>query len=67
MEVGLRNVVTAKIILSWVAGYPNTSGFLRLNGLFTAHITGNLIVAGAEIAAVSQKLVGGKVGKPRCT
>lgn len=36
-------------ILGWVAGYIDTLGFIGLNGLFTAHVTGNLIVAGAEV------------------
>lgn len=46
----IKNNLLVATVLSWVAGYTDTAGFLGLNGLFTAHVTGNLIVAGAEIA-----------------
>ncbi len=53
--VGNERIATA--VLSWVAGYVDTAGFLRLNGLFTAHVTGNLVVAGAELAGDEVKAV----------
>ena len=53
----LRNNLIATTTLSWVAGYIDTAGFLGLNGLFTAHVTGNLIVAGAEIAGAGGEAV----------
>jgi len=37
------------IALSITAGSTDTIGFLDLNGLFTAHITGNLVVLAAHI------------------
>jgi uncharacterized membrane protein YoaK (UPF0700 family) len=37
------------IVLSVIAGSTDTIGFLELDGLFTAHITGNLIVLAAHI------------------
>ena len=37
------------IVLSVVAGATDVIGFLGLNGLFTAHITGNLVVLAAHI------------------
>jgi uncharacterized membrane protein YoaK (UPF0700 family) len=38
-------------VLSVIAGCTDVIGFLGLNGLFTAHITGNLVVLAAHIVA----------------
>jgi len=38
-------------VLSLIAGSTDVIGFLGLNGLFTAHITGNLAVLAAHIVA----------------
>ena len=37
------------LVLSLIAGSTDTIGFLSLNGLFTAHITGNLVVLYAHV------------------
>ena len=37
-------------LLSFNAGYVDTAGFLALQGLFTAHVTGNFVTFGASIA-----------------
>jgi uncharacterized membrane protein YoaK (UPF0700 family) len=42
------------IVLSIIAGSTDTIGFLGLNGLFTAHITGNLVVVAAKVVAGEQ-------------
>src|SRR4249920_3338585 len=36
--------------LSFIAGYVDTAGFIALSGIFTAHITGNIVLAGSSIA-----------------
>lgn len=38
------------LLLSLNAGYVDTAGFLALQGLFTAHVTGNFVTLGATVA-----------------
>jgi uncharacterized membrane protein YoaK (UPF0700 family) len=47
------------VVLSVAAGCTDVIGFLGLNGLFTAHITGNLVVLAAQVAGG----VGGQIAK----
>jgi len=44
-------VTTLVLILSVIAGSTDVIGFLGLNGLFTAHITGNLVMLAAHLIA----------------
>jgi uncharacterized membrane protein YoaK (UPF0700 family) len=37
-------------LLSFNGGYVDTAGFLALQGLFTAHVTGNFVTFGASVA-----------------
>ena len=37
-------------LLSLNAGYVDTAGFPALQGLFTAHVTGNFVTLGASLA-----------------
>jgi len=46
----LRNDVASATVLSAVAGYVDAAGFLALFGMFTAHVTGDLVTIGAALA-----------------
>jgi uncharacterized membrane protein YoaK (UPF0700 family) len=46
-----RAVQALLIVLSVTAGSTDIIGFLSLNGLFTAHVTGNLVMLAAHIVA----------------
>lgn len=41
----------ARFLLSWVAGFVDTAAFITLFGIFTAHVTGNIALAGSAFAS----------------
>ena len=41
--------LTLPAVLSFNAGYVDTAGYLALQGLFTAHVTGNFVTIGAAL------------------
>src|ERR1700749_2682239 len=47
MVSGFRPSLSA--LLSFNGGYVDTAGFLALQGLFTAHVTGNFVTLGASL------------------
>ncbi|GGP23846.1 YoaK family protein [Silvimonas iriomotensis] len=44
-------------LLSALGGYVDTAGFLALQGLFTAHVTGNFVTLGAALAFGSSGVI----------
>ena len=50
MTTSASNAVALPFLLSLNAGYVDTAGFLALQGLFTAHVTGNFVTLGASLA-----------------
>ncbi|MDX2097109.1 MAG: YoaK family protein [Leptolyngbyaceae cyanobacterium bins.59] len=45
----------AGFILSWVAGFVDTSAFIILFGIFTAHVTGNIALAGSSFVGEDEQ------------
>jgi uncharacterized membrane protein YoaK (UPF0700 family) len=41
--------LSVPVLMSTTAGYVDTAGFLALQGLFTAHVTGNFVTLGAAL------------------
>lgn len=41
--------ISLPVLLSFNGGYVDTAGFLALQGLFTAHVTGNFVTLGAAL------------------
>nr|WP_035691998.1 YoaK family protein [Bradyrhizobium elkanii] len=50
MPADTENPWALPLVLSLTAGYVDTAGFLALQGLFTAHVTGNFVTLGASLA-----------------
>jgi uncharacterized membrane protein YoaK (UPF0700 family) len=44
VKISIRDIPTLN------GGYVDTAGFLALQGLFTAHVTGNFVTLGASLA-----------------
>ncbi|MFK2904481.1 DUF1275 domain-containing protein [Dyella ginsengisoli] len=42
--------------LSFVAGYADTLSFIAMSGLFTAHVTGNMVLAAAHLSGQGDNL-----------
>jgi uncharacterized membrane protein YoaK (UPF0700 family) len=42
---------TLPVVLSLTGGFVDTAGFLALQGLFTAHVTGNFVTLGAALVS----------------
>jgi uncharacterized membrane protein YoaK (UPF0700 family) len=49
---------TIAALLSFNGGFVDTAGFLGLQGLFVAHVTGNFVTLGAALALGSHGIVG---------
>ena len=62
--VGLRGRWLLPAVLSTTAGAVDVIGFLALGGLFTAHITGNVVVAAAHYLTGGFSQVGPLVALP---
>src|SRR3982074_592075 len=45
------------VLLSFTAGFVDTAGFLGLQGLFTAHVTGNFVTLGATLVSGTQGVI----------
>lgn len=52
----MKEKLTA-FLLSFVSGFVDTAGFIALGGIFTAHVTGNFVLAGASIVRSDMEAV----------
>ena len=50
---GVKRLLVASLTLGFIGGYVDTVGFVALFGLFTAHVTGNFVLIGAELSRAS--------------
>jgi len=50
--------------LSFNAGFVDTTGFLALQGLFTAHVTGNFVTLGAALVMGSNGIIAKLIALP---
>jgi len=53
----MMNKLGVPLCMSATAGYVDTAGFLALQGLFTAHVTGNFVTLGASLVLGSSGAV----------
>src|ERR1700742_235386 len=51
-------------LLSFNGGFVDPAGFLGLQGLFTAHVTGNFVTLGAAVVLGSHGIVGKLLALP---
>lgn len=51
-------------LLSFNGGFVDTAGFLGLQGLFTAHVTGNFVTLGAALVLGSHGIIGKLLALP---
>jgi uncharacterized membrane protein YoaK (UPF0700 family) len=51
-------------LLSFNGGFVDTAGFIGLQGLFTAHVTGNFVTLGAALVFGTQGVVGKLLALP---
>jgi uncharacterized membrane protein YoaK (UPF0700 family) len=47
----LSSIPVMPLLLSLTAGYVDAAGYLALQGLFTAHVTGNFVTLGASLVS----------------
>jgi uncharacterized membrane protein YoaK (UPF0700 family) len=56
--------VSLPVLLSFDAGFVDTAGFLGLQGLFTAHVTGNFVTLGATLVFGTHGAIGKVLALP---
>lgn len=61
LPLSFTRVLSTAFMMAFIAGFVDVFGFVQLNKLFTAHITGNIVIAISEIIShtpgVTAKLI----------
>jgi uncharacterized membrane protein YoaK (UPF0700 family) len=60
----LRGPAAIAALLSFNGGFVDTAGFLGLDGLFTAHVTGNFVTLGAALVMGTHGIIGKMLALP---
>ncbi|ENS4968942.1 DUF1275 domain-containing protein [Vibrio fluvialis] len=51
-------------LMSFIAGFADTTGFVALHGLFLAHVTGNFVTLGAAVSQGASGMIGKLLALP---
>ena len=60
----MPRTLSPSVVLTFTGGYVDAAGFITLHGLFVAHVTGNLVVAGSAFFRGTLAVTSGLLALP---